>query len=208
MRRAGWNSRLATLFSIKAPSCRKSSLDCTLSQQEAEAFKGLSMRVFLAHLVAFLAGTLICAVVNWWLTPNTLWFPWVLIGWGALVATHALALLLRKTRRRERIFIDPKARSFIVHLFAYLATVLILFFVNLTATPKVWWFYWVALGWGAGIIAHGWCVLGRRRRPLRAPRPAPVAKPVAKSEPSKPKATRRPATKRSPRKPRTRKPKS
>jgi hypothetical protein len=50
-----------------------------------------------------------------------------------------------------------------VHLFAYLATVLILFFVNLTITPKVWWFYWVALGWGAGILAHGWCAFGRRR---------------------------------------------
>jgi hypothetical protein len=128
-----------------------------------DVFKDLSMRVFLAHLLAFIAGVLICAAVNLWLTPNTLWFPWVLIGWGAAVATHAFALLLRKTHRRERIFIDRKARSFAVHLFAYLATVLILFFVNPTITPKVWWFYWVALGWGAGILAHGWCAFGRRR---------------------------------------------
>ena len=28
-----------------------------------------------------------------------------------------------------------------VHLFAYLAVVLLLFFVNLTVTPRVWWFY-------------------------------------------------------------------
>jgi len=48
---------------------------------------------------------------------------------------------LRKTRRRERIFIDPKARASMVHLFAYLAVVLLLFFVNLTVTPRVWWFY-------------------------------------------------------------------
>jgi 2TM domain-containing protein len=134
-------------------------------------FKDLAMRVFLAHLAAFIAGVLICAAINFWLTPNTCWFAWVLIGWGALVATHALALLLRKTRRRERIFIDRKARSSTVHAFAYLATVLILFFVNLTMTPKVWWFYWVALGWGAGVIAHGWCAFGRRRP--RAMPPAP-----------------------------------
>ena len=126
-------------------------------------FKDLSMRVFLVHLAAFVVITLICAAINLWLTPNTLWFPWVLMGWGAAVATHAFALLLRKTHRRERIFIDRKARSFAVHLFAYVATVLILLFVNLTVTPKVWWFYWVALGWGAGIIAHGWCALGKRR---------------------------------------------
>ena len=158
-------------------------------------FKDLAMRVFLAHLVAFIAGVVICAAINLWLTPGTLWFPWVLIGWGAAVATHALALLLRKTHRRERIFIDQKARSFTVHLFAYLATVLILFFVNLTVTPKVWWFYWVALGWGAGIIAHGWCAFGKRRRSV--PLHAPTKKAEAQS--AKPKA----APKRSPRKPRS-----
>ena len=73
-----------------------------------DMFKDLSMRIFLGHLVAYVAITLICAAVNLWLTPGTLWFPWVLMGWGIAVATHALALLLRKTHRRERIFIDPR----------------------------------------------------------------------------------------------------
>lgn len=127
-------------------------------------FKDLSMRIFLIHLAAFVVGTAICAGVNLWLTPETLWFVWVLMGWGIAVATHALALLLRQTRRRERIFVDPKARAFTVHLFAYVAVVLLLLLVNLTVTPKVWWFYWVALGWGAGIIAHGACVLRRRKQ--------------------------------------------
>ena len=167
-------------------------------------FKDLSLRIFLIHLLAFIAGTVVCAAVNLWLTPSTLWFPWVLIGWGAAVATHAFALLLRKTRRRERIFIDRKARSFSVHLFAYLATVLILFFVNLTVTPKVWWFFWVALGWGAGIIAHGWCAFGKRR-PLAVPQAAAeqTTKPkpqVAKPQPKPPRsesAARRKSPKRS-----------
>jgi 2TM domain-containing protein len=126
-------------------------------------FKDLSMRIFLGHLVAFVAVTLICAAVNLWLTPGTLWWPWVLMGWGIAVATHALALLLRMTHRRERVFIDKCTRSFNVHLFAYVAVVLLLLFVNLTVTPKVWWFYWVALGWGAGLIPHAWCAFGRRR---------------------------------------------
>ena len=71
-------------------------------------FKDLSMRIFLGHLVAYVAVTAICAGVNLWLTPGTLWWPWVLIGWGVAVATHAFALLLRKTHRRERIFIDAR----------------------------------------------------------------------------------------------------
>ena len=57
------------------------------------------MRIFLGHLVAYVAVILICAAVILWLTPGTLWFPWVLMGWGIAVATHALALLLRKTAR-------------------------------------------------------------------------------------------------------------
>jgi len=151
--------------------------------------KDLSMRIFLGHLAAYVTGTLVCAAVNLWLTPDTLWFPWVLMGWGIAVATHDLALLLRKTRRRERIFIDPKARSFTVHLFAYVAVVLMLFFVNLVVTPKLWWFYWVALGWGAGVIAHGACAFGRRRPPPSASqetKSAATSKPSPRAKRSKP----------------------
>lgn len=147
-----------------------------------DMFKDWEMRVFLIHLGAFVAFTLVCAAVNVWLTPGTLWFPWVLIGWGAAVATHAFALLLRKTRRRERIFIDRCARSFAVHLFAYLATVLILLLVNVTLTPKVWWFYWVALGWGAGVAAHGWCAFFKRRRTLPFPAKPETGPPAASAQ--------------------------
>lgn len=131
-------------------------------------FKDLDMRAFLIHLAAFLVITAALAALNLWLAPRYPWFVWVLIGWGAAVATHAFALLLRKTRRRERIFIDRKARSFTVHLFAYLATIIILFFVNATVTPRVWWFFWVALGWGIGVAAHGWCAFGKDKSRRRA----------------------------------------
>jgi hypothetical protein len=164
-------------------------------------FKDLSMRIFFIHLVAFVTGTLLLAAINLWLTPGTLWFPWVLMGWGIAVATHALALLLRKTRRRERIFIDRKARAFTVHLFAYVAVVLLLFFVNLTVTPKVWWFYWVALGWGMGVAFHVWCAFGKKRRRTPAPAHQPPRHVEAKAAPPKPKPPRKRA-------PRQRKPKA
>jgi hypothetical protein len=169
-------------------------------------FKDLAMRVFLVHLAAFVVITALLAALNLWYAPQYPWFIWVLIGWGAVVATHAFALLLRKTRRRERIFIDRKARSFAVHLFAYLATVLILFFVNITVTPKVWWFYWVALGWGAGVAAHGWCAFGKRRRPV--PTSEDLLEARKKTEAHAAKAKSHPAPKRAPRKPRSKKPKS
>lgn len=161
-----------------------------------DLFKDLEMRVFLAHLVAFVVITAILTGLNLWLTPQYPWWIWVLIGWGAVIATHAFALLLRRTRRRERIFVDRKTRSFAVHLFAYLATVLILFFVNLTVTPQVWWFYWVALGWGAGIVAHGWCALGKKR-PLPGHESRPEAAKQAAASPSKRSAPRRKSAKKS-----------
>src|SRR5262245_33009841 len=103
---------------------------------------------------------------------------------------------IMKTRRRERIFIDRKARSFVVQLFAYVATVLILLYVNLTVTPNVWWFYWVALGWGAGVAFHGWCTFFKRRPRLpshaAAAAPTKTAKSPAKKRPPRRKQKKTP----------------
>jgi hypothetical protein len=126
--------------------------------------KDSDLRVFLVHLAVYVVVTALLAAINLWFTPETLWFVWVLLGWGIGVAAHGLALLLKRTRRRERIFIDPKAQGFAVHLFAFVAVVILLFVVNATVTPKVWWFYWVALGWGAGVAFHAWCAFGKRRK--------------------------------------------
>ncbi len=134
--------------------------------------KDPAIRAFLIHLAAYVAVVLICAGVNLWLAPQKLWFVWVLLGWGIGVAAHGLALYLRKARRRERIFIDPKARGFTVHAFAYVAVVILLFIVNVTLTPGKWWFFWVALGWGAGVAFHGWCALFKRRRHAKPPNPS------------------------------------
>jgi Kef-type K+ transport system membrane component KefB len=118
-------------------------------------------RALLIHVAAYLVVVAICAGVNLWFAPDKLWFVWVALGWGIGVAAHALALVLRRSGRRERIFSDRRARGFTVHLFAYVAVVILLFVVNLTVTPNRWWFYWVALGWGAGVALHAWLVFGR-----------------------------------------------
>ena len=84
------------------------------------------------------------------------------------------------------------------------AVVLLLAFVNLTVTPKVWWFYWVALGWGIGVAFHFWCAFGKRRRRAAVSSSTaqqPAQRIETKAEAPKPKSPRRRA-------PRERKPKT
>ncbi len=155
-------------------------------------------RALLANVAAYVVVIALMAAVNLWRSPHNLWFIWVALGWGIGVAAHALAFFLRRTKRPERVFADPKARGFTVHLFAYVAVIALLFVVNLVATPHSWWFYWVALGWGAGIVANAWAVFGRSRpkgsgsaaRQADTPKPkAPGAK--TQSTPRKKSATPR-----------------
>jgi len=160
-------------------------------------------RALLIHIAAYAAVVGICTVVNLWLNPHKLWFIWVAAGWGIGVAAHGFAYWLRHAHRRERVFVDPRARGFTVHLFAYVAVVILLFVVNLVVTPNTWWFYWVALSWGAGIALHGWLAFRKRRSgsdmkqsiasstpPIETARkPQPAAKPQRKSPPPKEQAT-------------------
>jgi len=150
----------------------------------------LRTRVLLLHLAAYALVVAICAGISLWLSPGRLWFVWVALGWGIGLAAHALGYWLKHADRPERIFVDPRARGFAVHLFAY-AAVIVLLVVNLTVTPNRWWFYWVALGWGAGIALHAWLAFGRsheapedRQRPKRKT-PAKKTAPKKKARPRK-----------------------
>src|SRR4029079_1540233 len=149
-------------------------------------FNDRAMIVFGMHLALFVLVVVAAAALNLYATPDRIWFIWVLAGWGIAVGAHGLLLLLQRKHRRERVVIDPKGRAAIRHLFAYLAVVLLLFAVNYTETPKVWWFYWVALGWGAGVAAHLWCVFythgrGRSRTGMVATSGARQATPARPS---------------------------
>ena len=63
------------------------------------------------------------AALNLYRNPGNLsGLIWVLLGWGISVAAHGLAILLQRSGlRREEMFTDRRKRSFLVHLFAYVA---------------------------------------------------------------------------------------
>lgn len=66
----------------------------------------LASRGFLIHLAAFVAVNVVLAAINLLLTPNKLWFYWVILGWGLGIVAHGLAEYYsggRRSRARSRV---------------------------------------------------------------------------------------------------------
>lgn len=61
------------------------------------------LRGFLNHLIAYFGVMVVVVPVNAWTTPETPWFLFPLIGWGAPLALHAAWAmgLIGPGRRRE-----------------------------------------------------------------------------------------------------------
>jgi hypothetical protein len=53
-------------------------------------------------------------------------------------------------RRRVR-----QIRGFYLHCALFVAVNVVLHVINFVASPKVYWAFWPLLGWGIGLLAHG-----------------------------------------------------
>ena len=53
-----------------------------------------------------------------------------------------------------------KLRDFWIHLAVFLAVNAGLSTLNLVKAPDKLWFHWVLMGWGAGLLLHGFLVFG------------------------------------------------
>ncbi len=47
-----------------------------------------------------------------------------------------------------------KIRGFYIHLTQYVVVITVLAVINLVTHPSKLWFFWPALGWGIGVLAH------------------------------------------------------
>lgn len=59
------------------------------------------------------------------------------------------------------IKLDAAAQKygFQIHRFVFVATMVLLLVINLAIGPP-YWFLWALFGWGVGLLAHWWFVLG------------------------------------------------
>ena len=138
-----------------------------------------ALRAFIIHLGIFVLVVGVLAAINLYRRPDHIWFIWVLAGWGIGVAAHDLALLLRRTGRREAIFTDKRKRTFLIHLFVYVAVSALLIVVNLIYSPGRHWSLYPLIGWGLLVAAH--CYLAFFRQRQHSTRRPAATRPEAKA---------------------------
>lgn len=56
-------------------------------------------------------------------------------------------------RARQRV---KEIKGFYSHLAVYIIINGMLFLINWLTSPGGWWFYWVTLFWGIGLLAHAY----------------------------------------------------
>ena len=54
-------------------------------------------------------------------------------------------------------------RGFYIHVGVYVLVNLLLFLINITASPESLWFFWPLLGWGIAVVLHAFSVFGSGR---------------------------------------------
>ena len=59
---------------------------------------------------------------------------------------------------------SDQRRGFQIHAFAFIPGIIAIFAINAFTGPHYWWALWVLLGWGIGLFAHWWFVLGPGQR--------------------------------------------
>lgn len=68
----------------------------------------------------------------------------------------ATATATTKAQQAEQLALARvrKIRGFYIHLAQYVVVITVLAVINLVTHPSKLWFFWPALGWGIGVLAH------------------------------------------------------
>ncbi|MBU0915405.1 MULTISPECIES: helix-turn-helix domain-containing protein [Aquabacterium] len=75
---------------------------------------------------------------------------------SATATATATATAATQAQQAEQLALARvrKIRGFYIHLAQYLVVITVLAVINLVTHPSKLWFFWPALGWGIGVLAH------------------------------------------------------
>lgn len=71
-------------------------------------------------------------------------------------------IMVDDTRERAKKRVE-ELKGFYSHLAVFIIINGILILINLVTSPNSWWFYWVTIFWGIGLVFHAFSVFGSRR---------------------------------------------
>lgn len=60
-------------------------------------------------------------------------------------------------------------KGFVIHLTVYVLVNLLLVIINLTVAGEKLWFQWPLLGWGIGILGHGFAAWQKSKSTMPSP---------------------------------------
>ena len=75
---------------------------------------------------------------------------------SATATATATATAATQAQQAEQLALARvrKIRGFYIHLAQYVVVITVLAVINLVTHPSKLWFFWPALGWGIGVLAH------------------------------------------------------
>ena len=67
-----------------------------------------------------------------------------------------------KAHERARRGVN-EIRSFYNHLIVFIMINIFLAIINIVTSPREWWFYWITVFWGFGLVWHGTSLYMKQR---------------------------------------------
>ncbi len=111
---------------------------------------------FVVHAVVFSVAAFFFYRLNME-TGDQNWWYWPVLGWGLGLVFHLLGTVVAvlKAVTGGAIFLGPGRAilDLFWHVASYVLVIGFLFLVNRLTGEPTWW-YWPALGWGIGLVAH------------------------------------------------------
>ena len=101
------------------------------------------------HFGVYVIVSILMVAVNWYFSPDIIWFFYPIFGWLIGVAEHFTAYLVY-----ARGVYPMAKRGIIFHIVSYIFALIFLYLINFAINVRVPWVIIPAFFWGTGLLIH------------------------------------------------------